>query len=94
MIYNLYSIYDEITEMYHIPFTAKNEGDAKRLFLAAATDEKTALFKNPNDFHCYYVGTYNDEDGTYLNEIPFKKIISGHQAKNIIKNENQQEIPK
>lgn len=63
----LYSIYDEITEIYNTPFSVINEKDAIRSFRLLATDLSTLVGKSPQDYSLYRVATYDTCTGKFVN---------------------------
>jgi len=76
MIHNLYSIYDTVAEIFNKPFTAINDGDARRSFEASIKD-----ITQKNDYVLYHIGAHNDNDGTLqANKVPVK-IVSGVEFK-------------
>lgn len=85
MKYNLYSIYDEILNVYNNPYPSINDQDAQRQLKMASNDPDTQLHQSPQDFSLYHVGTYDDELGEYTNIFPKQLIIRVSQL--IIKNE-------
>lgn len=64
MKYQLYSIYDSITESFSFPFHALNENDAIRAVRLAA-GEGSKLSNSPSDFTLYFLGSFNDTDGQF-----------------------------
>ena len=70
------SIYDTKAMFFANPWTARNEGEAIRLFTSGINDKETQLNKHPTDFNLYYVGTFDDEIGTIEPAVP-RLIIAG-----------------
>lgn len=60
----IYSIYDNKAEAYMEPFFATTAGLAIRRFADTANNPDTMLFRHPNDFALYEIGTFNDKAGT------------------------------
>lgn len=84
MFYLLYSIHDEVTEIFNLPFHSINEKTAIRSFQQACKDPNTGLHQSPQDYTLYYVGTYNDADGKTSNsDVPIR-VITATQAINAI----------
>lgn len=79
MIIYHFSVYDEITCLYNLPFQAHNINDAKRIFTTALHDPSTKLHQHPADYSLYYVATYDNETGTYINNSPKELILKGSQ---------------
>lgn len=84
MIIKLYSVYDACVNTYNLPFSAITDRAAIRTFQNACSDPNSMLSQNSEDFSLYYIGTFNDEDGTYLNAHSPIKVISATQAINAI----------
>lgn len=60
-----FSIRDQKGEVYHTPFFKKTHGEAERDFKQLVSDPQSTLAKFPEDFDLYYVGTYDDQRGTF-----------------------------
>lgn len=71
MIHQLFSIFDDKAGAFQAPFIHTNEDTAVRA-LAASINERPGdmLAKNPEDFHLYFLGTFNDNEGTYSTQSP------------------------
>lgn len=70
MIRKAFSIYDSKAKVFSNPFFMSEEGEALRDFIDLANDPNTRVFKHPEDFILYKVGTYNDSDATFENTVP------------------------
>lgn len=57
---NVYAIYDEKALSYGIPFFAKTDGIAKRLFADLCDDPQSTVYKHPSDFKLYYLGEFDE----------------------------------
>jgi hypothetical protein len=79
---NMYSIYDNVAEVFNKPFTEHNNSSAMRVF-------RQALIDNPNkeDFALYHIGSFLDSNGTLLGE-KVTKVMTGFD----IKEDNENEI--
>lgn len=75
MQYNLFSIYDEVTELYNLPFAAVNEREAIRNLTLAAQDPNSSLNRSSEDYSLYHVGVYDDQNATYTNIQPVKLVV-------------------
>nr|QJB20112.1 MAG: nonstructural protein [Microvirus sp.] len=60
----IYSIRDSKGEIYNTPFFQKSHGEAERNFRELTRDDKSMICKYPEDFDLYYLGTYDDQNGT------------------------------
>lgn len=72
-----YSIFDQITQIYNIPFQAHNHNEAIRMFTTAASDPSTNLSKNTSDYDLYYIASYDNETGDYTYQNPKELILKG-----------------
>ncbi|AXH76407.1 MAG: nonstructural protein [Microviridae sp.] len=91
MTNQMYSVYDEITETYNLPFTAHNDNDAMRMFHNAALSPQTSLNASPQDYTLYHVSTYNQDNAETINTQPPKLIIKLTSLINQNKNNNATE---
>jgi hypothetical protein len=64
MIHGLFSVRDAATETYNITFTAPTNAAAIRQFGDLAQDTNTNVYKHPDDFVLYRVGSWDDDTGT------------------------------
>ena len=71
MIHQLFSIFDDKAGAFQPPFIHTNEDTAVRA-VAASVNERSGdmLSQHPEDFHLYYLGTFNDNEGTYQTQKP------------------------
>lgn len=86
MIMYHFSIYDEVTLIYNLPFIAHNVNDAKRMFLTNMKNPNSNLHANPGDFSLYHVASYDNETGEYTNIFPKELILKG--SKSMIEDNN------
>lgn len=75
MKYNLFTIYDEVTEVYNLPFAAINEREAIRNVTLAAQDPNSSLNRSAEDYSLYHVGTYDDQTAIYENIQPVRLVV-------------------
>lgn len=71
MILNLYSIRDNLAEVFNKPFTSINDATAKRAFIGSMQQAE-----HKDDYALYAVGSYNDASGE-LNGHPPVRIMAG-----------------
>lgn len=60
MITKVFSVYDVKAGFYGQPFFSPNSDTAKRSFSDACRDEKSMVYKHPNDFVLFEVGEFDD----------------------------------
>lgn len=63
MIKPMYTLYDEKAQAYATPFTSPNLFTALRSFHAAKNDPQTDIYRFPNDFTLYEIGSFDDSTG-------------------------------
>lgn len=61
----IFSIRDQKSEVFNTPWYKTTHGEAERDFRSAVNDEKTFLYKHPEDFDLYFLGTYDDNTGKF-----------------------------
>lgn len=79
MIQKMFSIKDQKAGIFYPPFFKNTHGEAERDFHTAVNDKQTKLFQYPEDFDLYYMGTYDDNNGTFQGldtPLHVKKAIS------------------
>lgn len=59
----VFAVYDAKSKAFMQPFYAAAPGLAGRMFGEACQDPSTALFKYPEDFVLYHIGTFDDASG-------------------------------
>lgn len=69
-----FSIKDLKAEGFNTPFFQSTYGLAERAFNDACQDEKTALYKTPEDFSLWYVGEFDQQTGNFMPLETPKKI--------------------
>lgn len=84
MIYELYSIYDHVTQVYHRPFHAINEREAIRIITTEAVKADSLLNTNPDDFTLYQVANFDDYTARYENIEPLLQIAKVSQLLNAV----------
>lgn len=85
MIYNLYSIYDEITQSFSYPFHSINERAAIRSFQHVSMDKNSSIFHSPSDFILYDIGIFDDSTAQFSSHSQPVRVITAQQAINAIK---------
>lgn len=63
----VFTIYDNVADLYAEPFVAQNEGSAKRLFAQSVNDSgNNRIAANPADYELVEIGTWSDETGRFV----------------------------
>ncbi|AXH78146.1 MAG: nonstructural protein [Microviridae sp.] len=83
MVLNAYSIYDVKAANYRTPFFCSTNGMATRMFSDLAADQQSIVFKHPDDFKLYFIGTFDDYSGELdrVNVPEFLATASDFMAK-------------
>ena len=69
MIYNMYALYDKVSETFDSPVFCSNDKEYDRQLLVAIDDVIRSgkplgfVLANAEDFDCYCIGTYNTATG-------------------------------
>jgi hypothetical protein len=81
-IKQLYSLYDSKSETWSAPFIHSARGDALRAFADAVNskDQRTVIVAHPEDFTLFYVGDFNELDGT-ITGIDKVSVANGMDVK-------------
>lgn len=69
---NLYTIHDSAAEYYFLPFVARTDGEAQRMFIVSMGEN----FIHRASFSLYHIGTFNQDDAA-MEIFPKKHIIHG-----------------
>lgn len=82
MVYIVCSVRDLKSEVFGAMHIFKSVGEAIRSFddTVNQADENNIMFKHPEDFHFFQLGTYDDAKGQMVSVLP-KLLISGDQVK-------------
>lgn len=81
MLFNMYSVKDELTGKFMQPMFIEQDETADNLAVRQFKSNlnNITLWKdNPNDFSLYLVGVFDDEAGT--SSTPLNKIVSGRSV--------------
>jgi hypothetical protein len=72
MLLQIYTVYDECTETYGVPFFMVNDKTAERAFFMLVNDSNSTVFKSPKDFSLYCIGSFDDSNpavSTFVNPV-------------------------
>lgn len=58
-----FSVCDNKTGYFHVPFFSPTVPSGKRMFQEACRDTSTLMSKYPEDFTLWHVGEFDDNDG-------------------------------
>lgn len=88
------AIRDQAMEAFMQPFFTNTTAQAERMFRDTAEDDKSSMWKHPEDYDLYHLGTWDDNTGELLHQVNDKgeiepRIISrGRDYKRTIRNAN------
>jgi len=63
MITKIFSIYDEATQAYMMPFFSPQNASAIRAIVTQLRETESMLAHNPEHFSLYCLGSFNDQNG-------------------------------
>ena len=70
MLFRVYSVYDEAAEAYGVPFFMVNDKTAERAFFQLVNDPQSTVFRSPQDFSLYFIGTFHDHNAQLVPDTP------------------------
>jgi hypothetical protein len=65
MIHKMFTVYDAAAKAFLRPFFTPTEATAIRAFTQEVNTPKTPLNNNPEDFSLFYLGEYDDANGSF-----------------------------
>lgn len=78
MIYNMYALYDKVSETFDSPVFCGSDKEYDRQILVAIDDVIRSgkplgfVLANAEDFDCYHIGTYNTATGEVCPASPIR----------------------
>lgn len=66
----VFSIQDNKTAFYHLPFFSPTHASGVRSFLQLAQDSNSLVSKYPGDFSLFHIGEFDDESGQLSASMP------------------------
>lgn len=82
MIIQTFSIKDRATDAFMRPFFAQAIGQAVRMFMDEVNNPQGDIFKHPDDYDLYHLGTFDDNTGQLqMNPEGPKQVAIGKQFK-------------
>jgi len=68
----IYSIFDNVAQVYNRPYYMVNSGMATRSFTDEVNrpSDDNPMYKHPNDYDLYLLGEFDDETGTVVTVNP------------------------
>lgn len=70
MMLNAYSVFDQCSMTFGVPFFSINDATARRLFSDLVRDPRSSIYQHPGDYLLYLVGTFVDDTGKIDSIIP------------------------
>lgn len=62
---NVYAIYDSKSKQYENPFYVRMRGEALRMFADETNRPESKIYKHPEDYTLFELGTYSPDSGRY-----------------------------
>lgn len=94
MIHQIYSVFDDAANTFMPPWYQNRDALAMRVFSDACRQEDHPFNQNPQDFHLYHLGNYDDETGRLENVDKPALLLKGSDVRDaaaeIIKMEAKQ----
>jgi len=75
MVVKVFSIFDVKAKAFGSPFFMHHNGLALRAFSDLCADDKTAVFKHPEDYKLYCLGEFDDCSGALVS-LPQPEFMS------------------
>lgn len=66
----IFTIRDEKASIYNTPFYFPTKGQALRAFNDLVNDQHSMVYKHPEDYRLYHIGTYDDQDASTVSTPP------------------------
>ena len=85
---NIYSIYDTAAQVFMHPMFQQADGQAVRTFSDLAVNAEHPVGQHPECYSLFRIGTYNDQNGELVPEVP-EKLITGLEAVSASRKVNQ-----
>lgn len=68
----VYAVQDAKAGMFNQPIFLLSDGEALRAFLdACQPGQESMLSKHPEDFNLYYIGEYDELEGSFQPVVPY-----------------------
>ncbi|QCS36263.1 nonstructural protein [Capybara microvirus Cap1_SP_192] len=78
MLYQLYSVHDDVANLYFPPVCERNEVSAKRNFeVSMLTSNPQIPNFNKDDYSLYFVGSFDDEFGDVVSTPKPNLVLRG-----------------
>lgn len=71
----VFSVKDRVADSFDNPFFMPAVGMAIRGFTDAINDDKTHLYKHPDDYDLYRIGTFDPLTGALTPELPVQLAL-------------------
>ncbi|QCQ84947.1 nonstructural protein [Blackfly microvirus SF02] len=73
---HMYAVFDKAVGAYMQPFFLRSRGEALRSFQDACSDGKSNFCTHPEDYVLFFVGEYDDKDGSFTLPPDPVKVVS------------------
>lgn len=81
MKFKVFSIYDAKAKAFQTPFYMVELGQALRAFEDLCKDTDTLVYRHPEDFQLYEIGSYDDSNAKHESYIPLELVSTATEMK-------------
>lgn len=75
------AVYDQAIEAFGRPIFVRSLGEAERSFRDEINNADSPMYKHPEDYSLYSLGTFNEDTGTIDGLEKPQRILTGNNAK-------------
>lgn len=81
MIHTIMAVYDDKAEAFAQPYFVANLVVGQRAFVGAAQDKDSLLYRFPEDYRLYNLGTFDDVTGAFVSLERPELVMTASQAR-------------
>lgn len=81
MLHLVFCVYDVKAEVFGMPIFQRTKGEALRTFETEVNRPESMLNKHPEDYSLFLVGTYNQETGELVAQVPLSLGLAMEYAR-------------
>lgn len=79
MKHKVYTVYDSKAEVWMVPFYARADGEAVRMFKASVERSDHQFGMSPGDYTLFGIGEYDDDKARFAQPDAFVNLGNGAQ---------------
>lgn len=82
-IFVMVAVRDRVADVFNTPYSVPHVGMAVRSFSDEVNraDEANMLYKHPDDFDLYQIGTYDDSTAMITQDVQPRQLVLGRDCK-------------